>query len=51
VLPIGLDWSTPYTFQQPITLNEGQVGPGNWGSLALGGTGGSNEGTNIADGY
>jgi len=44
VLPIGLDWSTP-------SLNEGQVGPGNWGSLALGGTGGSNERTNIADGY
>ena len=51
MLPIGLDWSTPYTFQQSITLNAGQVGPGNWGSLALGGTGGSNECTNLADGY
>jgi hypothetical protein len=51
VIPIGLDWSTPYTFDQSVTLNQGQVGPGNWGSLALGGTGGSNERTNIADGY
>jgi hypothetical protein len=51
VIPIGLDSSTPYTFDQPVTLNYGQVGPGNWGSLALGGTGGSNLRTNIADGY
>jgi Flp pilus assembly protein TadG len=55
VLPIGLDSSIPFAFDQPVTLNEqtsaGQVGPGNWGSLALGGTGGSNDRTNIADGY
>ncbi|MGH7914991.1 MAG: hypothetical protein ACREPW_10125 [Candidatus Binataceae bacterium] len=51
VVPIGLDWSTPYQFNQPVQLNQGQVGPGNWGSLALGGTGGNNERTNIADGY
>src|ERR1700686_1313914 len=55
VLPIGLDFSTPYTFNQSVTLNQqgsaGQYGPGNWGSLALGGTGGSNERTNIANGY
>jgi Flp pilus assembly protein TadG len=51
VLPIGLDATTPYQFDQAVTLNQGQVGPGNWGSLALGGTGGSNERTNIADGY
>jgi len=51
VIPIGLDSSTPYTFDQSVTLNQGQVGPGNWGSLALGGTGGANERTNIADGY
>lgn len=51
VIPIGLDWSTPYSLDTPITLNEGQVGPGNWGSLALGGSGGSNERTNIGDGY
>ena len=29
----------------------GTYGPGNWGSLALGGSGGSNERTNIEDGY
>jgi Flp pilus assembly protein TadG len=51
VVPIGLDWSTPYNFNQSVQLNQGQVGPGNWGSLALGGTGGANERTNIADGY
>ena len=51
VVPIGLDWSTPYTFNQSVQLNQGQVGPGNWGSLALGGTGGSNLRSNIADGY
>jgi hypothetical protein len=51
VIPIGLDFSTPYSLDQPVTLNQGQVGPGNWGSLALGGTGGANERTNIADGY
>ena len=51
VIPIGLDWTTPYAFNQPVTLNQGQVGPGNWGSLALGGNGGSNLRTNIADGY
>jgi hypothetical protein len=51
VIPIGIDYSTPYAFDQPVTLNQGQVGPGNWGSLALGGTGGANERTNIADGY
>ena len=51
VIPVGLDWATPYAFNQPVTLNQGQVGPGNWGSLALGGVGGANERTNIADGY
>jgi Putative Tad-like Flp pilus-assembly len=51
VIPIGLDSTTTYSFDSPVTLNQGQVGPGNWGSLALGGTGGSNERTNIADGY
>jgi hypothetical protein len=39
VIPIGIDYSTPYAFDQSVTLNQGQVGPGNWGSLALGGVG------------
>jgi hypothetical protein len=51
VLPIGLDSSTPYSFDQPVTLNFEQVGPGNWDNLALGGNGGSQLRTNIADGY
>jgi Flp pilus assembly protein TadG len=51
LIPIGLDYTTPYTPDQPVTLNYGQVGPGNWGSLALGGVGGSNLRTNIANGY
>jgi len=56
VLPIGLDSSTVYSFGSSVPLNVqsgggGTYGPGNWGSLALGGSGGSNERTNIADGY
>lgn len=51
VLPIGLDSSTPYTLDQPVTLNFEQVGPGNWDNFALGGNGGSALRTNIADGY
>ena len=41
----------PTRFNSRSRSTEGQVGPGNWGSLALGGTGGSNERTNIGDGY
>lgn len=52
LLPIGLDSTTVYVHDEAITLNYDEgVGPGNWGSLALGGTGGSNLRTNIADGY
>jgi Flp pilus assembly protein TadG len=51
VVPIGIDYSTPYTLDQPVTLNFEQVGPGNWDNLALGATGGSNLRSNIADGY
>jgi hypothetical protein len=55
VMPIGLDSSTVYSFASSVTLNVnsggGTYGPGNWGSLALGGSGGSNERTNLADGY
>ena len=51
VIPIGLDVNTPYSDGQQINLQQGQVGPGNWDLLALGGTGGSNLRTNIADGY
>ena len=51
LLPIGLDYNTTYTDGQTITLQQGQLGPGNWDLLALGGVGGSNLRTNIADGY
>jgi Putative Flp pilus-assembly TadE/G-like len=51
VLPIGLDHNTVYSDGEQITLQQGQVGPGNWDLLALGGVGGSNLRTNIAVGY
>jgi len=51
VLPIGLDSTTPYVSGESLALRENTVGPGNWGSLSLGGNGGANERTNIADGY
>jgi len=51
LIPIGLDYNTVYTDGQQITLQQGQIGPGNWDLLALGGTGGNNLRTNIADGY
>ena len=51
LLPIGLDYSTVYHYNQSVTLNYHQVGSGNWGSLALGASGGSNLRSNIANGY
>ncbi len=51
LIPIGLDYHTTYTDGQQITLQQGQVGAGNWDLLALGGVGGSNLRTNIAGGY
>jgi hypothetical protein len=51
IVPIGIDSATSYQRDQPVTLNYGQVGAGNWGSLALGGDGGNNLRTNIANGY
>jgi hypothetical protein len=35
VLPIGLDFATPYTYGQAITMHSGGVGPGNWQGLSL----------------
>jgi hypothetical protein len=51
VLPIGLDSTTTYVSAETLALRNDTVGPGNWGSLALGGNGGANERTNIGDGY
>jgi hypothetical protein len=51
LLPIGVDYSTPYQYNQSVTLNYQKIGPGNWGSLALGASGGSNLRSNLANGY
>jgi Flp pilus assembly protein TadG len=51
LIPIGLDTNTVYSDGESITLQQGQLGPGNWDLLALGGTGGANLRTNIANGY
>jgi hypothetical protein len=50
LVPIGLDHNTVYNNGQQITLQQGQVGPGNWDLLALNGVGGNNLRNNIADG-
>ncbi len=40
MMPIGLDYTTPYTDGNPISLAyKFSAGPGNWGFLALGGNG------------
>ena len=51
LIPIGLDSNTIYTDGTQITLQQGQLGPGNWDLLALGGNGGANLRTNIANGF
>jgi Flp pilus assembly protein TadG len=51
LIPIGLDSNTTYVDGQSITLQQGQLGPGNWDLLALGGNGGANLRTNIANGF
>jgi Flp pilus assembly protein TadG len=50
MLPIGIDSRTNYTYGQSIDLMTGQYGPGNWGPLALNGTGASNFASNIQGG-
>jgi len=51
LIPIGLDVNTHYSNGSQITLQQGELGPGNWDLLALGGVGGNNLRTNIANGY
>ena len=51
VTPIGIDYRQSYSSGQVVTLMQGQVGPGNWGPLGLGGTGGSILSQNIEYGY
>jgi Flp pilus assembly protein TadG len=51
ITPVGIDYRTLYTSGQIVTLMEGQVGPGNWDALALGGSGASNYEQNVEYGY
>jgi hypothetical protein len=51
LIPIGLDANTIYSDSESIVLQQGQLGAGNWDLLALGGVGGANLRTNIANGY
>jgi Flp pilus assembly protein TadG len=50
VKPIGIDDHIAYVYGQEIVLHQG-VGPGNWASLALGGTGASVYQQNLESGY
>ena len=51
IVPIGVDYRTPLNYGQQVVLKQGQVGPGNWGPLALGGTGANLYRTNVQNGY
>lgn len=53
LIPVGIDSRTTYGFGQPITLIQGSspYGPGNWGALALGGTGANNFEDKVINGY
>jgi Flp pilus assembly protein TadG len=51
IVPLGVDYRTNLNFGNQVTLHQGQIGAGNWDSLALGGTGGSNYSNNLANGY
>jgi hypothetical protein len=51
IVPIGVDYRTSLNYGQQVVLKQGQVGPGNWGPLALGGTGASVYRTNLQNGY
>ncbi len=52
LIPIGLDSTTTYAYNQALTLHYQQVGgPGNWGTVELGAPGGAVTRQNIADGY
>ena len=51
MLPVGIDSRTTYTYGQEVSLLTGQYGPGNWGPLALAGSGASNFASNVQYGY
>jgi hypothetical protein len=51
IVPIGVDYHTNLSFGNQVILKLGQVGAGNWGPLALGGTGADTYKYNIETGY
>jgi hypothetical protein len=51
LIPLGFDPPTSPTQYQMYTFKNLQVGPGNWGALALGDNGGSTYRSNLANGY
>jgi Flp pilus assembly protein TadG len=56
LVPIGVDCASGivsqcFGYDQPVTLKGSQIGPGNWGALALGANGGNTYRTNIEQGY
>jgi Flp pilus assembly protein TadG len=56
LVPIGVDCpsgivSQCFGYEQPVTLKNSQIGPGNWGALALGANGGNTYRYNIENGY
>src|ERR1700682_804303 len=51
ITPMGVDFQTPYADGRVGTLRQEQVVPGDWGRLALRGTGASNLAQNIEYGY
>src|SRR5579863_4589814 len=53
LLPIGVNCPSGscYSVGNTMTLRLSSVGPGNWGSLALGGSGGATYRNNLANGY
>jgi Flp pilus assembly protein TadG len=56
LVPLGVDCqsgvvSQCFGYLQPVTLKLSQIGPGNWGALALGASGGNTYRNNIEQGY
>jgi hypothetical protein len=51
VLPLGVDYRTNMSPGNVVQLKNGQVGAGNWGALALGGSGASDYRDNLQNGY
>lgn len=50
-IPIGVQYTTPYSNGEVVILHSGGDGPGNWGGLALGCTGGACFSDNLLNNY